>query len=280
MCAGKTLDQKIQGTFHFSSVVPSASVLGFKYELFFSLENTYQKFCSISLLSTCMGYLPDSFSHPSLVSNRKLVALELANPLKTRGRKQAISGCIQAWEQLFLSPPRRPKWVCNVKGDPQAGLQNGVCISWEFQLKCIGHPAPLNSLKPEGSRCMGSLGVLGTKLCCLLQQQAEASVVSFLSLCCLSFQREGPLCACAFCGLSDFHPTGMDRAGKHPPFTGRTLVYTFAGALAGPIRLSRVDSGCVHDLWVLILSGNDCRLLKWWGFFAVVTAKRVISMHS
>lgn len=106
MCAGKTLDHKIQGTFHLSSVAPSASILGFMYELFFLWESSYQKFCSISVLSTFMGYLPDSFSHPSLVSNRKLVAVELADPLKTRGRKHALSGCIQEWEQLFPNPPR------------------------------------------------------------------------------------------------------------------------------------------------------------------------------
>jgi len=64
------------------------------YELFFWLEITSQKFCSISVLSTFMGNLPESFSHPSLVSNRKLVALKLADPLKTRGRQQALSACI------------------------------------------------------------------------------------------------------------------------------------------------------------------------------------------
>lgn len=106
MPAGKTSDQNIQGTFHFSSVAPSASILGFMYELFFVLEITYQKFCSISVLSTFMGYLPDGFSHPSLVSNRKLVALKLADPLKTRGGKQAPSGWIQERDQLFPSPPR------------------------------------------------------------------------------------------------------------------------------------------------------------------------------
>lgn len=104
MCAGKTSAQKIQGTLRLSSVALSASILGFMYELFTWLEITYLKFCSISVLSTFMGYLPHSFSHPSLVSNRKLVALKLADPLKTRGRKQALSGCIQEREQLFPSP--------------------------------------------------------------------------------------------------------------------------------------------------------------------------------
>lgn len=95
----KTSDQKIQGTFHFSSVAPSASIPGFMYKLFFWLEITNQKFCSISVLSAFVGYLPDSFSHPSLVSNRKLVALKLADPL-------APSGWIQERNQLFPSPPR------------------------------------------------------------------------------------------------------------------------------------------------------------------------------
>lgn len=121
-CLGKTLDQKIQRTFHLSRVAPSALVLGFMCELFFWFESTHQKFCSISVLSTFMGYLPGSFSHPSLVSNRELVALELAYPLKTRGRKQALPGCIQKWEQLFPSPPR-PTEGHKVKGRPAARIE-------------------------------------------------------------------------------------------------------------------------------------------------------------
>lgn len=99
MCRGKTLDQKIQRTFHLSRVALSAWVLGFMCELFFWFESTYQKFCSISLLSTFMGYLPDRNQRGMAGTKRKLVALELAYPLKTRGRRQAL--LVQKWEQFL-----------------------------------------------------------------------------------------------------------------------------------------------------------------------------------
>lgn len=78
MCAGKTLDQKTQRTFHLSRVSLPASVLGFMCELFFWFESTYQKFCSISVLSTFVGYLPDRNQRGMTETKRKLVALELA----------------------------------------------------------------------------------------------------------------------------------------------------------------------------------------------------------
>lgn len=118
-CAGKTLDQKIQRTFHLSRVAPSASVLGFMCELFFWSESTYQKFCSISVLSTFVGYLPDGNQRGMAETNRKLRALELAYPLKTRGRRQAVPGCIQKREQLLPCPPR-PTEGHKVKGRPRA----------------------------------------------------------------------------------------------------------------------------------------------------------------
>lgn len=119
MCAGKTLDQKIQRTFHLSRVALSALVLGFVFELFFWFESTYQKFCSIAVLSTFMGYLPDRNQRGMTETKRKLVALELAYPLKTRGRRQALPGWTQKWEQLLPSPPR-PTEGHKVKGRPTA----------------------------------------------------------------------------------------------------------------------------------------------------------------
>lgn len=100
-------------------MAPSASVLGFMCELFFWFESTYQKFCSISVLSTFMGYLPDGNQRGMTEIERKLVALELAHPLKTRGRRQALPGCIQKWEHLLPSP-LRPTEGQKVKGGPTA----------------------------------------------------------------------------------------------------------------------------------------------------------------
>lgn len=71
-------------------MAPPASILECIYELFFWSGVTYQKFCSISVPSTFVGCLPDGFSHPFLVSHRKLVVLKLADALKTRGRRQAL----------------------------------------------------------------------------------------------------------------------------------------------------------------------------------------------
>lgn len=59
-------------------------------ELFFWFESTYQKFCTISVLSTFMGYLPDRNQRGMTETKRKLVALELAHPLKTRGRLSLV----------------------------------------------------------------------------------------------------------------------------------------------------------------------------------------------
>lgn len=182
-------------------------------ELFFWFESTYQKFCSISLLSTFMGYLPDRNQRGMAGTKRKLVALELAYPLKTRGRRQAL--LVQKWEQ-FLPTHSGPQRGRSWKGDPQPRLKNDVCTRGEhFQLKCFviqllqAHP------KPRGSRWMGSLGILGPECCYLLR---SLSVLSFFSLCCLPLQQEDPLCVP---GLSDF-PLGRDLREKHSPFTGRS----------------------------------------------------------
>lgn len=114
MCAGKTSDQKTQRTFHLSRVALSASVLGFMCELFFWFESNYQKFCSISVLSTLVGYLPDRNQGGMTETERKLVALELAQPLRARG-----SPWMQKWEQLLPSAPS-PTEGHKVKGRPTA----------------------------------------------------------------------------------------------------------------------------------------------------------------
>lgn len=116
MCAGKTLDQQIQRTFHLSRVALSGLVLGFMCELFFWFESNYQKFCSISVLSTLMGYLPDRNQREMTETERKLVALELAQPLKIRGSPWMHTKMGEAFPQKWSS-------CCPVHSDPQRGTR-------------------------------------------------------------------------------------------------------------------------------------------------------------
>lgn len=70
-----------------------------------------------------MGYLPDRNQRGLIETKRRLVALELAHPLKTRGRRQALPGCAQKWEQLLPSP-LRPTEGQKVKGRPKTHSQD------------------------------------------------------------------------------------------------------------------------------------------------------------